>query len=65
MELLYDAAQVAYQAFFFDNSRDGEDASIMFAHFKRLGEEKRWDPINRKDVPTWFINYYSARIPRQ
>lgn len=61
LELLFDAGQVAYQAFFFDNSIEGEDFK-MFAHFKKTGGKKKWDPINRKDIPAWFKEYYSKKI---
>jgi predicted ABC-type ATPase len=62
MDLLFEAAQNAYQVFFFDNSNEGEEASLMFAHFKKNGDEKKWDPVNENDVPNWFIRYYSNKI---
>lgn len=62
LDLLFEAAQFAYQAFFFDNSKDGS-ALEMFAHFKVVKGEKKWDPISKKDVPNWFLEYYSSRIP--
>lgn len=61
LDLLYDACQIAYQAFFFDNSEDGKKSKI-FAHFKVHKEEKRWDNINESDVPEWFKKYYSAKV---
>jgi len=39
LDLLYDAAQLSYQTFFFDNSKDGEDMK-MFAHFKQVNGVK-------------------------
>lgn len=44
LDLLYDAAQICYQAFFFDNSVDGAD-SKMFAHFKKVKGKKYWDKV--------------------
>lgn len=39
LDLLHDAAQLAYQAFFFDNSEDGGNFK-MFAHFKIIAGKK-------------------------
>lgn len=61
LDLMYEAAQVAYQAFFFDNSKDGEYFRL-FAHFKNTKGEKEWDPIDEASVPNWFIDYYSNKI---
>lgn len=61
LELMFDAAQIAYQAYFFDNSKDGEDFKL-FAHFKNVKGEKIWDPIDEKTVPGWFIEYYSKKV---
>lgn len=61
LELLYAAAQMAYQVYFFDNSRDGEEFSL-FAHFKVAKGEKRWSDINVRLVPRWFVKYYSRKI---
>lgn len=47
LELLFDAAEIAYQAFFFDNSADGAE-SRMFAHFKIVNGKKKWDKMNKK-----------------
>lgn len=58
LELLYEACQVAYQVYFFDNSIEGEE-SDMFAHFKMEKGKKHWDEINIENVPTWFKKYYS------
>jgi predicted ABC-type ATPase len=65
MDLLFDAAQLAYQAFFFDNSKDGEDSSVLFAHFKKPLLEKKWDPIDENIVPTWFVNHYSKKVSKK
>ena len=63
LDLLYDACQLAYQVFFFDNSVDGKD-SVMFAHFKKKKDKKKWDPLDEKEVPLWFRKYYSDKVSR-
>ncbi len=57
MQLLYEASQLAYQAFYFDNSVDDEDFT-MFAHFKKQKNNKIWDKLDPKYLPDWFIEYY-------
>jgi predicted ABC-type ATPase len=57
MELLYDASQLAYQAFYFDNSENAKEFRV-FAHFKKTGDKKKWDKIEKDIVPAWFIKYY-------
>jgi predicted ABC-type ATPase len=59
LELMHDAAQLAYQSYFFDNS--GVEPKL-FAHFKVSKGKKRWDPIDPSSVPEWFIKYYLDRI---
>lgn len=54
-ELLYDAAEIAYQAFFFDNSVDDEPFRLV-GHFKKHGDVKKWDEIER--ISGWFKKYY-------
>jgi len=61
LDLLYEASQIAYQAFFWDNSTEGKDAK-MFAHFKKQGDKMKWDKANKKDLPNWFKKYYSAKV---
>ncbi|ASU33323.1 hypothetical protein [Mucilaginibacter xinganensis] len=61
LDLLHEASQLAYQAFFFDNSEEGGDFK-MFAHFKIIAGKKSWDDINEKDIPNWFKMYYSSKI---
>ena len=61
LDLLFEASQIAYQAFFFDNSVDDSE-SKMFAHFKIVDGKKKWDKINKKDVPNWFKKYYSSKV---
>jgi predicted ABC-type ATPase len=60
MEMLHDAAQASYQAFFFDNSQVG--ASNLFAHFKLVDGKKVWDPIDWDKVPQWFYQYYANKV---
>ncbi|MGC4038667.1 MAG: hypothetical protein QM764_22075 [Chitinophagaceae bacterium] len=61
LDLLYEAAQLGYQVYFFDNSVDGENFR-MVAHFKKGKEKKEWDSINGNPLPQWFLKYYSAKI---
>ncbi len=63
LELLFEACQLAYQVFFFDNSVDGND-SVMFAHFKKEKDKKKWDPIGSTQVPGWFRKYYSDKVSK-
>jgi predicted ABC-type ATPase len=64
LDLLYDAAQLAYQMYFFDNSREGENFRL-FAHFKLNKEGKKdWDDIDESSLPNWFIKYYLNKIPK-
>ena len=60
LELLSDAAAIAYQAFFFDNSRDNEPFRLV-AHFKKQGTELAWDKIPKQDRSNWFKKYYIAK----
>ena len=62
LNLLYDAAQLAYQSFFFDNSLDRPK---LFAHFKSGKKGKSWDKVKETDVPDWFRKYYSNKIPKR
>ncbi|KYG72265.1 putative ABC-type ATPase [Roseivirga ehrenbergii] len=64
LELMYEAAQVSYQAFFFDNSRDGQ-ASRQVAHFKIVKGEKQWDELQSENLPGWFLKYYLNKIERE
>lgn len=61
LDLLYEACQLAYQVFFFDNSIDGSD-SAMFAHFKIEKDKKKWDLPDNLKVPGWFKKYYSDKV---
>ncbi|WP_145859663.1 hypothetical protein [Pedobacter suwonensis] len=57
LDLLYDAAEIAYQSFFFDNSGNYEPYKVS-GHFKVIGGVKEWDNIPDKDVAIWFTKYY-------
>lgn len=61
LDLMYDAAQHAYQAYFFDNSKNGENFRLV-AHFKMVKGEKVWDSIDESNTPNWFYEYYSNKI---
>jgi predicted ABC-type ATPase len=56
--LLYEAAEIAYQAFFFDNSADGKESYKLVNHFKKQGDKKIWDTRNQKEFSGWFKKYY-------
>ena len=61
LNLLFNAAQIAYQSYFFDNS--GEEFRA-FAHFKKVKGKKQWDAIDKSQVPDWFLKYYSAKVKK-
>jgi len=62
LDLMFEASQYAYQAFFFDNS--GEDFRL-FAHFKVSATgKKEWDDISNNEVPGWFRKYYSEKVAK-
>jgi predicted ABC-type ATPase len=63
LDLMYEAAETAYQAFFFDNTESGENPNPdYFAHFRVVGGKKQWDPINPDNVPSWFDRYYLDKL---
>jgi predicted ABC-type ATPase len=57
LALLYDAAEIAYQAFFFDNSSHEQPFKLV-NHFKKIEGEKNWDATRIKHFTIWFKNYY-------
>ena len=59
MNFLYAASQLAYQAFYFDNSVGELD---MFANFKIVNGKKQWSKESNKMFPEWFKSYYSEKI---
>lgn len=60
LELLYDAGELAYQAFFFDNSKENEPFELV-AHFKMQGNKKKWDKVSKLKQSNWFKKYYTAK----
>lgn len=60
LNLMYKAAQLAYQAFFFDNSIDDRPYRLA-ARFKMAGEKREWDVSDQKQWPEWFKQYYVAK----
>ncbi|MCE7070650.1 hypothetical protein LZG74_10070 [Dyadobacter sp. CY327] len=56
LQLVKQASELAYQAFFFDNSIDNEPYKLV-GHFKRVGAEKIWYPTNINDTSNWFRKY--------
>ena len=64
LRLSYEASQIAYQAYFFDNSQ-GEGGSKMFAHFKVISGKKKWDKMDKKNIPEWFKEYYSSKVAKK
>jgi predicted ABC-type ATPase len=62
LHFMFEAAQLAHQAYFFDNS--GEEFRL-FAHFKKVGNKKKWDAIDKSKVPDWFIKYYSSKVKQK
>jgi len=59
LDLLYEAAQIAYQAFFFDNS--GSEYNLV-AHFRKSDDKKEWDDIDPSVIPAWFRRYYLDKV---
>lgn len=58
LELLHDAAEISYQAFFFDNTMEEEPFKLV-GHFKNIGGAKKWDDdIEKEKVSNWFKKYY-------
>jgi predicted ABC-type ATPase len=60
LKLLYDAAEIAYQSFFFDNSKDNKPFELV-AHFKKQGDKKVWDKTDRSKLTNWLRKYYLER----
>lgn len=61
LEQLHEAAQLSYQAYFFDNTGTKPK---LFGHFKVIGGNKQWDEMNPDEIPSWFASYYFQKIPR-
>ncbi len=64
LDLLYDASELAYQGYFFDNSKSAIVRRIEpFAHFKLVQGRKVWDRIELEQVPEWFDSWYLQKVP--
>jgi len=61
LDYLHDAAEIAYQAYFFDNSVDDEPYKVS-GHFKVVGGKKVWDDIPEEDISFWFKKYYVNKV---
>ena len=61
LDLIYEASEIAYQAFFFDNSINNEPFKLV-GHFKRNGSIMKWDEVREKDVSQWFKTYYTKKL---
>ncbi|MBK9984026.1 MAG: zeta toxin family protein [Saprospiraceae bacterium] len=57
LELLYDAAELAHQCYFFDNSINDETYRLI-NHFKMRESEKVWDTKRKSGFTNWFKKYY-------
>lgn len=64
MDLMWEGAQLAHQAFFFDNSSDGSDL-LLFAHFQLVDGRKHWQVPDLEKVPDWFKKFYIGKVKRQ
>jgi predicted ABC-type ATPase len=63
LDQLYDASQLVYQAYFFDNSyTDSAERAEYFAHFKVIHGKQVWDSLEGKNPPNWFIKYYMDKV---
>jgi len=60
LDLLYEASEIAYQAFFFDNSIDDEPFRLV-AHFKRTESGLQWDSVEGSQTSAWFKKYYTDK----
>jgi predicted ABC-type ATPase len=62
LDLLFEASQLAYRCYYFDNSAEGTEFSL-FANFKlNKDKNKVWDLKEVSKVPDWFRIYYSAKV---
>jgi len=57
MELLYEATQLTYQTYFFDNSHS-PPSNHYFAHFKMSKGSRKWDIPDEDSLPSWFYTYF-------
>jgi predicted ABC-type ATPase len=65
LDLLFDASQLAYRSYYFDNSAEGTDFSL-FANFKLTKDKNKvWDIKEVSKVPDWFRMYYSTKVAQK
>lgn len=60
LSLLTDAAEIAYQAYFFDNSLDDKPFRLI-AHFKIVDGKKVWDE-SELPLPKWFEKHFLKQL---
>lgn len=61
LDLMFEAAQLSYQTFFWDNSKSKPE---LFKHFKVESGKKKWKKVKGKEIPSWFIKYYSDKVAK-
>ncbi len=61
LDNLFEAAQFADRAYFFDNSTEQHELRL-FASFSLEGERKRWDIPQAETIPNWFRKYYFLKV---
>lgn len=61
LKLLFEAAENAYQCFFFDNSVDDTPFKLI-NHFKKTGAKKKWDTKDKRQFSNWFKKYYWDKL---
>lgn len=59
LDLLFEAAQLCHEVWFFDNSKS---TFSIVAHFKRINDKKVWDTINPSSITNWFHKYYLQKV---
>ncbi len=57
LDLLYNAAQIVYRCYFFDNSGTEVEHKTV-THFKQVEIDKNWDVTDIDTLPDWFVEYY-------
>lgn len=62
LDLMFEAAQIAHKAYFFDNSKEGQEFKTV-AYFEAVKDKKKWSSIDFDSVPQWFKKYYIDKDP--
>lgn len=60
LSFLKEAADICYQPFFFDNSKEDKPYTLV-GHFKEGVEGKTWDEVPPEDISRWFKKYYTDK----